>query len=100
MFPTSATYDGRTRVNPSSVGERARVRELGATERSYPLTPALSPKGRGSQTESAERSSLLRTNFGARSVEFDNSFDVPLPPGEAWPVLMDIPRIAHCMPGA
>ena len=33
-------------------------------------------------------------------MEFDNSFEVPLPPGEAWPVLMDIRRIAPCMPGA
>jgi carbon monoxide dehydrogenase subunit G len=33
-------------------------------------------------------------------VEFDNSFDVPLRPAEAWPVLMDIKRIAPCMPGA
>jgi carbon monoxide dehydrogenase subunit G len=32
--------------------------------------------------------------------EFDNSFDVPLPPAEAWPVLMDIRRIAPCIPGA
>jgi carbon monoxide dehydrogenase subunit G len=33
-------------------------------------------------------------------MEFDNSFDVPLPPAEAWLVLMDIERIAPCMPGA
>jgi carbon monoxide dehydrogenase subunit G len=33
-------------------------------------------------------------------VEFDNSFDVPLRPAEAWPLLMDIRRIAPCMPGA
>jgi len=33
-------------------------------------------------------------------VEFDNAFEVPLPPAEAWPVLMDIRRIAPCMPGA
>ncbi len=33
-------------------------------------------------------------------MEFDNSFDVPLPPAQAWPVLMDIKRIAPCMPGA
>jgi carbon monoxide dehydrogenase subunit G len=33
-------------------------------------------------------------------VEFDNSFEVPLPPAEAWTVLMDIQRIAPCMPGA
>lgn len=33
-------------------------------------------------------------------MEFDNSFDVPLTPEQAWSVLMDIPRIAPCMPGA
>jgi uncharacterized protein len=33
-------------------------------------------------------------------MEFDNSFDVPLPPDQAWALLMDIPRIAPCMPGA
>jgi uncharacterized protein len=33
-------------------------------------------------------------------MEFDNSFDVPLPPDRAWALLMDIPRIAPCMPGA
>lgn len=33
-------------------------------------------------------------------MEFDNSFEVPLPPAEAWNVLMDIRRIAPCMPGA
>jgi carbon monoxide dehydrogenase subunit G len=33
-------------------------------------------------------------------VEFDNSFEVPLPPAEAWKVLLDIERIAPCMPGA
>jgi uncharacterized protein len=33
-------------------------------------------------------------------MEFDNSFDVPLSPAEAWAVLLDIRRIAPCMPGA
>jgi uncharacterized protein len=33
-------------------------------------------------------------------MEFDNSFDVPLSPARAWAVLMDIRRIAPCMPGA
>jgi carbon monoxide dehydrogenase subunit G len=33
-------------------------------------------------------------------MEFDNSFDVPLSPARAWSLLMDIPRIAPCMPGA
>jgi hypothetical protein len=33
-------------------------------------------------------------------MEFDNAFEVPLPPDQAWPVLMDIRGIAPCMPGA
>jgi uncharacterized protein len=33
-------------------------------------------------------------------MEFDNSFEIPLPPDRAWPVLMDVARIAPCMPGA
>jgi hypothetical protein len=33
-------------------------------------------------------------------MEFDNAFEVPLPPSEAWKVLLDIERIAPCMPGA
>ena len=33
-------------------------------------------------------------------MEIKNSFEIPLPPEEAWKVLMDIPRIAPCMPGA
>src|SRR2546423_15144493 len=30
----------------------------------------------------------------------NNSFEVPLAPADAWNVLMDIPRIAPCVPGA
>src|SRR5258708_16915947 len=33
-------------------------------------------------------------------MEFDNAFEVPLPPEQAWPVLMNIQGIAPCMPGA
>jgi carbon monoxide dehydrogenase subunit G len=33
-------------------------------------------------------------------MELDNSFEVPLPPREAWKLLLDIERIAPCMPGA
>lgn len=33
-------------------------------------------------------------------MKFDNTFDVSLPPAEAWAVLMDVERIAPCMPGA
>jgi carbon monoxide dehydrogenase subunit G len=33
-------------------------------------------------------------------VQLENSFTVPLPVDEAWRVLMDIDRIAPCMPGA
>jgi len=46
------------------------------------------------------RSMTLVRRWEPVSVEFDNSFEVPLPPAEAWPVLMDIKRIAPCMPGA
>jgi hypothetical protein len=33
-------------------------------------------------------------------MEFDNSFEIPLPPDQAWPVLMNVAGIAPCMPGA
>ena len=33
-------------------------------------------------------------------MEFDNSFEVPLPMAEAWVVLMDIEHIVPCVPGA
>lgn len=33
-------------------------------------------------------------------MDIQNSFEVPLPPTETWKVLMDIQRIAPCMPGA
>lgn len=33
-------------------------------------------------------------------MKFDNSFEVSLPPDQAWPVLVDVERIAPCMPGA
>ncbi|WP_203075272.1 SRPBCC family protein [Falsiroseomonas ponticola] len=33
-------------------------------------------------------------------MKFDNSFEVPLPPAEAWALLRDVQRIAPCMPGA
>jgi carbon monoxide dehydrogenase subunit G len=33
-------------------------------------------------------------------MEFSNAFEVPLPPEQAWPVLMDVRGIAPCMPGA
>ncbi len=33
-------------------------------------------------------------------MELQNTFEVPLPPSEAWEVLLDIERIAPCLPGA
>lgn len=33
-------------------------------------------------------------------MQFENTFTVPLPPDDAWRVLMDVERIAPCMPGA
>jgi uncharacterized protein len=34
------------------------------------------------------------------AMELDNSFTVPVPPDQAWDVLLDVERIAPCMPGA
>jgi carbon monoxide dehydrogenase subunit G len=34
------------------------------------------------------------------SMELDNTFTVPVPPEVAWDVLLDVARIAPCMPGA
>jgi uncharacterized protein len=33
-------------------------------------------------------------------VKLDHSFTVPVPVEEAWGVLLDVPRVAPCMPGA
>lgn len=33
-------------------------------------------------------------------MQFSNTFNVSLPPDEAWPALLDIERIVPCMPGA
>ena len=34
------------------------------------------------------------------AIELDNTFTVPVPPEKAWDVLLDVERIAPCMPGA
>ena len=34
------------------------------------------------------------------AIQLDNSFTVPVPPEKAWDVLLDVERIAPCMPGA
>ncbi|HVV31331.1 MAG TPA: SRPBCC domain-containing protein [Mycobacteriales bacterium] len=33
-------------------------------------------------------------------MELENTFTVPVPVEEAWPVLLDVQRVAPCMPGA
>ena len=33
-------------------------------------------------------------------MELEHSFTVPVPPEQAWQVLLDVERIAPCMPGA
>jgi carbon monoxide dehydrogenase subunit G len=52
--------------------------------------------------DSANRSNANGSRFEITEplMEFDNAFEVPLPVEEAWKVLMDIRRIAPCMPGA
>src|SRR5882724_8693468 len=62
-----------------------------------PAAPA-SPRARCSAASPAPR---RRAQAGTElPMEFDNSFEVPLPPAEAWKVLLDIKRVAPCMPGA
>src|ERR1700744_682975 len=34
------------------------------------------------------------------AIELENAFTVPVPPAQAWDVLLDVERIAPCMPGA
>jgi uncharacterized protein len=33
-------------------------------------------------------------------MELEHSFAVPIPPDQAWDVLLDVERVAPCMPGA
>ena len=33
-------------------------------------------------------------------MELEHSFIIPVPPEQAWPALLDVERIAPCMPGA
>ena len=33
-------------------------------------------------------------------MELEHSFIIPVPPEQAWPVLLDVERVAPCMPGA
>ncbi len=33
-------------------------------------------------------------------MRIENSFEVPAPPEQAWELLMDVPRVIPCMPGA
>jgi uncharacterized protein len=48
----------------------------------------------------------LRSGSGERpegaggSVRIESSFEVPAPPEQAWDLLMDVPRVVPCMPGA
>src|SRR4029453_13995722 len=37
---------------------------------------------------------------GEPAVEFEHEFTVPVPVDEAWKTLLDVERIAPCMPGA
>ena len=50
----------------------------------------------GVQREDAAR----LADEGRRSVKLENSFEVPAPREEAWELLMDVPRVIPCMPGA
>jgi carbon monoxide dehydrogenase subunit G len=40
---------------------------------------------------------LVSTRTG---MKLENTFEVPAPPEQAWELLMDVPRVIPCMPGA
>src|SRR5262249_46007324 len=46
------------------------------------------------------RSNRCRESDVPMAMEMDHSFTVPVPPDQAWDVLLDVKRIAPCMPGA
>src|SRR4029453_10521955 len=61
--------------------------------------------GRGRDRRRARRRHAARKRprriAGARRVvKLENSFDVDAPPEAAWELLMDVPRVIPCMPGA
>jgi carbon monoxide dehydrogenase subunit G len=65
------------------------------------IIPTLSTRSELAQAQRGRLRSLpAMPCVQGRVMEFDNSFEVPLPPADAWKVLMDIRRIAPCMPGA
>ena len=33
-------------------------------------------------------------------MRIENSFQVPVPPAQAWPLLTDVTGVAQCLPGA
>jgi uncharacterized protein len=42
----------------------------------------------------------LAGRYRAGAMKLENAFDVPLPAADAWRVLLDIERVAPCLPGA
>jgi carbon monoxide dehydrogenase subunit G len=44
-------------------------------------------------------SDTLQAGTVSPPIRFEDSFELPVPPDEAWELLNDVPRIAHCMPG-
>lgn len=60
------------------------------------LQPRRSPVNR----TPADTAAVSGSNGKPSSMEFDNTLDVPLPPADTWELLLDIKRIATCIPGA
>ena len=102
---TSARWarGARTRTGPAT--RRGRVRR-GHRPHPCPDRPEDRlpyPGGGGSRGRGPDRPgpalSQARTR-GGRCVKLENSFEVAAPPEKAWDLLMDVPRIVPCMPGA
>src|SRR5882757_4451249 len=53
-----------------------------------------------SRTWSECRGSGRPTRSGSMAMRFEHEFTVPVPVEQAWSVLLDVERVAPCLPGA
>jgi carbon monoxide dehydrogenase subunit G len=95
----ASALHGRPQETPG-VEEAGDARYL-AADRCGPLQRRLSHKRISPVREAPARAGGGHTVIEAIAfMKFDNEFELPLPPGKAWAYLLDVPRIAPCMPGA
>lgn len=72
------------------------VAHCGVRVTEFPLTPVRLLE----LLTQAEARAAAPTDSGSLSMEFTNTFHVSLPLDEAWQLMLDVPRIMPCLPGA